>query len=514
MVQIVSLIAGKNKNFDHQLTALHKALINPWIISGLTVTAGQVAVGEAFIECTRSNGEKIMVHFSNTAPLNIDTSGNKKIFVEVKQEHIDNGILNAQDGSNIAEIKSSEILPEKNFLLLGQIINSEILQWEKIFLKNIPRKAENQTNWFVFYENGEEKILNDLPENINENIQAKILEKSGSIKAKIGENITESTNWVALAKVDKVKQKIPSTSRRSMSNSQNCGIKINLTADASLKKIFLFNQITSTTAIFTIKKWNETIKTVNGINSKDEVDFGGVELQANTDYTITVNDSSTVGGFFYNSDKRSNLNFFRAGIDWSREDAYSVNIISGYELDFGGQLLKANSKIFGFDNVATIVKSAKKWDFLTISQNLEAHIECNLADGFYFLGENPGTITSIKPSYNNNKVTVWYVENSIMHIGQNYKSNHKTILISANQARIERFEGGILSFNYQTRWYTDTQINIEFGSDEDNFKNIFNQYVRRTSQSSSDNFDFKNYSFILPKGFIKVNSGLSSEIQI
>lgn len=186
MSQITGLINWENINLDIHNTAIHKALINPWIISGLAVTTGQVAVGDAFIECTRSNGEKIMVHFMNTAPLNLDTSGNKKIFIEVKQEHIDNGILNAEDGSNIAEIKSSEIIPEKNFLLLAQIRGSEILQWKKISLKNISRKAESDKNWFVFYENGEEKIINDLPENIENQIINKI---SGTIEKTAWENI-------------------------------------------------------------------------------------------------------------------------------------------------------------------------------------------------------------------------------------------------------------------------------------------------------------------------------------
>lgn len=185
MAQITSLLDWENINYDWQKTSLHKALINPWIISGLAVTAGQVAVGEAFIECARSNGEKIMVHFANTSTLNIDTSGNKKIFIEVKQEHIDNGIINAEDGSNIAEIKSEANYPAKNFIKLASIRNGEITdESTKITLKNIARKGLTEDG-FLVVEDGEEKVKTSLPENITNNIKTEtekqIIKYSGEI---------------------------------------------------------------------------------------------------------------------------------------------------------------------------------------------------------------------------------------------------------------------------------------------------------------------------------------------
>lgn len=112
-----------------------------------------------------------MVHFQNTAPLNIDTSGNKKIFIEVKQEHIDNGIINAEDGSNIAEIKSGANYPTKNFIKLASIRNGEITdESTKITLKNIARKGLTE-NGFVVVEDGEEKVISTLPENITDSIK-------------------------------------------------------------------------------------------------------------------------------------------------------------------------------------------------------------------------------------------------------------------------------------------------------------------------------------------------------
>lgn len=82
-----------------------------------------------------------MVHFQNTSVLNIDTSGNKKIFVEIKQANIDNGIINAEDGSNIGEIKSAANYPSKNFIPLASVNGGNITDArELITLKNISRK--------------------------------------------------------------------------------------------------------------------------------------------------------------------------------------------------------------------------------------------------------------------------------------------------------------------------------------------------------------------------------------
>lgn len=134
MAQIVSLLAGKNKNFDHQLTSLALATIHARVISGLQVSSGSVAVGKAFVECTRSNGEKIMVLFENTSPLSVDTSGNAKIFVRIPQENIDNGSLNAEDGSNIGRIERAAAYPSLNYVPLASVTGGVVTD-ERVMVK-------------------------------------------------------------------------------------------------------------------------------------------------------------------------------------------------------------------------------------------------------------------------------------------------------------------------------------------------------------------------------------------
>lgn len=146
MAQITSLLNGENINQDHQITALARATITPGIISGLEVKDGKVLPGEAFVLCTRSNGEKIMVHFQNTTELTIDTTGTAHIVIEIVQENLDNGALNKEDGSNIGQIKRVTTLPTKNFITIASIANGAITDRRaKIEQKEMVEQYQNFT---------------------------------------------------------------------------------------------------------------------------------------------------------------------------------------------------------------------------------------------------------------------------------------------------------------------------------------------------------------------------------
>lgn len=146
MAQITSLLNGENINQDHQITALARATITPGVVSGLEVKNGKVLPGEAFVLCTRSNGEQIMVHFQNTTEFVIDTTGTAHIVVEIAQENLDNGALNAEDGSNIGQIKRVSTLPTKNFIALASITNGAITDRRaKIEQKEIAWQYQNFT---------------------------------------------------------------------------------------------------------------------------------------------------------------------------------------------------------------------------------------------------------------------------------------------------------------------------------------------------------------------------------
>ena len=137
MAQITALLNGENINQDYQITALARSLINPWVVSGLQVSAGSVSAGEAFLLATRTGGQQIMLHYTNTHPVNIDTTGTAKIYLVIDQAKVDNGSNNAPDGTGLIRIERGASYPASNFLPLASITGGIITdERKKILQKN------------------------------------------------------------------------------------------------------------------------------------------------------------------------------------------------------------------------------------------------------------------------------------------------------------------------------------------------------------------------------------------
>ena len=218
MAQITSLLNGENINQDHQITALARATITPGVISGLEVKDGKVLPGEAFVLCTRSNGEKIMVHFQNTTELTIDTSGTAHIIVEIAQENLDNGALNAEDGSNIGQIKRVSALPTKNFITIASIGGGNITdEREFISLKNIFRKWID-TDWLLVVENWREAVKTIEREAATSEDKILARKANGNIKEVTLENLSEFISGGQVSKYPIVEVPAP-VNEKTFSNS-------------------------------------------------------------------------------------------------------------------------------------------------------------------------------------------------------------------------------------------------------------------------------------------------------
>lgn len=116
-----ALLWGNTITLDADLSKYIETVSDQWVIEGLEVNSNSVAPGKAWVKATRSNGETIMTLVQNTEALSVDTSGTKKIWIEIKQDAIDNGLLNNEDGTWIAEIKTWPSVPAQNFLLLASL---------------------------------------------------------------------------------------------------------------------------------------------------------------------------------------------------------------------------------------------------------------------------------------------------------------------------------------------------------------------------------------------------------
>ena len=137
MTQILSLIAWSSKTYDHQASAIHRAVfagscVLRWINSELEVVSGKVKSGSAFIFYTRTNGEKGVAYFENSADVNITTTGTKKVFIKIDQTKLDDGSTNAVDGSGIASIQTDTVYPSSNYVPLASITGGVITD-ERVF---------------------------------------------------------------------------------------------------------------------------------------------------------------------------------------------------------------------------------------------------------------------------------------------------------------------------------------------------------------------------------------------
>lgn len=76
------------------------------MIEGGTVVGNKLQPVQAIVPLVRSNGQKILAFFESDEVINLPTTGDYKVYIEVDQSKIDFGGNNAEDGTGIASIKT------------------------------------------------------------------------------------------------------------------------------------------------------------------------------------------------------------------------------------------------------------------------------------------------------------------------------------------------------------------------------------------------------------------------
>lgn len=141
-MQIVWLVNGNSNNADFQFQTAPSSLLNQGTISGLAVTTNQVWVGSALISVT-SNGQTWLITYHNTSVVTIDTSGTKKVWIDVTQSKIDNGVANNEDGTGIAQINTGASYPWSGSYIPLASITGGVITDDRVFvsMKNVKRKG-------------------------------------------------------------------------------------------------------------------------------------------------------------------------------------------------------------------------------------------------------------------------------------------------------------------------------------------------------------------------------------
>lgn len=126
----VSLLSGRKGNKDKVLSVF-KNILREGVINGGLVTTNSVAPGEFLIKVTRTNttpNETFFVYVEITTAETIDTSGSKKVWLEIAQAKINSTELNATDGTGVAELKTGASYPSSGvyYIPLASITGGSI----------------------------------------------------------------------------------------------------------------------------------------------------------------------------------------------------------------------------------------------------------------------------------------------------------------------------------------------------------------------------------------------------
>lgn len=124
-----TLINGVTIERDTDYTAFANAVLRPGVVKGLKVISGKVQSGIGFIKVTRTSttpSEEIILKVELTADYTLDTTGTKKVWIEVKQINVNDPGYNVPDGSGTAEIKTGTSYPSSNYIPLASITSGVI----------------------------------------------------------------------------------------------------------------------------------------------------------------------------------------------------------------------------------------------------------------------------------------------------------------------------------------------------------------------------------------------------
>ena len=147
----------ENITYDHDISGLMRGLIDWGVIEGGTVVGNKLQPVQAIVPLVRSNGQKILAFFESDEVIDLPTSGNFKVYIEVDQAKIDFGGNNTEDWSGIASIKTWPTLPSQNFLLLASV-TSWVAKDERNLIPKVGQIAQRTTTLEEKVSQAEQKV--------------------------------------------------------------------------------------------------------------------------------------------------------------------------------------------------------------------------------------------------------------------------------------------------------------------------------------------------------------------
>lgn len=155
------IISGSVSNIDSDIMRLLDAIIYAWgVVEWLEVTTGQISEWYAYLIVTRTGGETFPLQIHIDALYSLDTSGTKKVWIEIDQTKIDDPMLVNSTMTNVASVNTWASYPVYGHIKLASIASWTITdEREYITLKPFQRKWNTPRQlWYTDW-NGDEQSI-------------------------------------------------------------------------------------------------------------------------------------------------------------------------------------------------------------------------------------------------------------------------------------------------------------------------------------------------------------------
>ena len=156
-MQRIGNLNWENITYDHDISGLVRGLTDWGVIEGGTVVGNKLQPVQAIVPLVRSNGQKILAFFESDEVIDLPTTGDYKVYIEVDQSKIDFGGNNAEDGTGIASIKTWPSVPGQNFLFLASV-TSWVAKDERNLIPKVGQIAQRTTSLEEKVATQEEKV--------------------------------------------------------------------------------------------------------------------------------------------------------------------------------------------------------------------------------------------------------------------------------------------------------------------------------------------------------------------
>ena len=156
-MQRIGNLNWENITYDHDISGLVRGLTDWGVIEGGTVVGNKLQPVQAIVPLVRSNGQKILAFFESDEVIDLPTTGDYKVYIEVDQSKIDFGGNNAEDGTGIASIKTWPSVPSQNFLLLASVTAGQVKD-ERNLIPKVGQIAQRTTTLESKVEAQEQKV--------------------------------------------------------------------------------------------------------------------------------------------------------------------------------------------------------------------------------------------------------------------------------------------------------------------------------------------------------------------